>query len=345
MDSSAVPGDASAEPADRLANAIFVTWEYHRRTRNLADGLGLQLHEILGRGPRLVRYVGQIARTLAVLQAEPVRAVFVQNPSLVLTATVLCWRLVTAGHYQVVMDAHNEAIEPYVNDSTVVRAVSRWAIRKSDFTIVTNPFLAARVTALGGRPVILPDPMPNVAPTDPPDLRDGDTVRVLVVATYAKDEPIDAILQAAADAGPTYEFRFTGNFRKLQPDVIAAAPRNVTFLGFLRDDEYWRQMRDAHVVLDLTLMDNCLVCGAYEAVAVGRPAILSETRALMEHFKDAALYCAPRPADIVAALTRLPTNYLRRAAAVGALRGTLAAEWASLARAIVAKVNGAEAGR
>jgi glycosyltransferase involved in cell wall biosynthesis len=325
-----------------LRDAVFLTWERHRRTRGLAERLGLRLHEIVLPGVRARRYWGQLRATLEALRNERPAVVFVQNPSLVLTVFVLLWRAVTRVRCTIVMDAHNEAVEPFVSSSLALRVFGRWAIRTADFTIVTNRFLAEKVAALGGRPLVLPDPMPGIVPAPPRVLNSGETVRVLVVATYAKDEPISAILAAAEQLLGRVEFGFTGNSDKLPPSVIALAPANVTFLGFLTDDDYWHRMREAHAVLDLTLMDDCLVCGAYEAVALGRPMVLSDTRALVDYFRSGALYCGAAPTAIAATLGRLRDEYGRLTLEIGALRGLLSEEWSGQAAAIVAKVSRAE---
>jgi glycosyltransferase involved in cell wall biosynthesis len=267
----------------------------------------------------------------------------VQNPSLVLCAFVLGWRAITRPKPIVIIDAHNEAVEPFVNKSRLIRAVARWEIRSADFTIVTNRFLADKVTVLGGRSLVLPDPLPEVAPATSYALKPGEPVRVLVVATYAKDEPIVAILEAAKQLLGQFEFKFTGNFRKLPEAVLATAPPNVAFLGFLRDDEYWSAMRDAHAVLDLTLMDDCLVCGAYEAVALGRPMVLSDTRALTEYFRQGALHCSARPEAITAALRQLRDEYEQLMLGVTALRPRLKAEWTAHADALASWVSRARA--
>jgi glycosyltransferase involved in cell wall biosynthesis len=239
----------------------------------------------------------------------------------------------------VVMDAHNEAVEPVIYPWTVVRALAHWAVRRADFTMVTNRFLAEKVLALGGNPLVLPDPLPEVSPAPVRAFGGAAGVRLLVIATYAADEPIAAILESARQLVGYAEFQFTGNCHKLEPSVIASAPPNVTFLGFVRDEDYWDRMRDAHAVVDLTLSDDCLVCGAYEAVALGRPLLLSDTRALREYFRQGAVYCAPEPAAIVNAIRRLRAEYSRLSEEVSYLRPLLQDEWTRQAAAVVSELK------
>jgi glycosyltransferase involved in cell wall biosynthesis len=48
----------------------------------------------------------------------------------------------------------------------------------------------------------------------------------------------------------------------------------------------------------LTERDNCLVCGAYESIAVGKPMILSDTYALREYFGGSAVYTRNNRSEI-----------------------------------------------
>lgn len=308
---------------------MFLTWERHQRTRSLVAHLGLTLREVVISGPRHRRYWGQIAATLRNLRLERPKLVFLQNPSLVLNVLVLGWRALTRARCVIVMDAHNEAVEPIIVTWGWWRALARWALRTADFTIVTNRFLAEKVVQQGGRPLVLPDPVPDATPSDTPALILDAPLRLLVIATYAKDEPIEPILEAARTLQGRFEFQFTGNFRKLPETVRASAPPNVKFLGFLAEADYWQHMRAAHAVLDFTLMEDCLVCGAYEAVAVGRPMVLSDTRALKEFFRSGAVYSSAEPAQIVAAVRRLRAEYEPLSGDVRALRTLLQTEWSA----------------
>jgi hypothetical protein len=50
-------------------------------------------------------------------------------------------------------------------------------------------------------------------------------------------------------------------------------------------------------------MDNCLVCGAYEAVAVERPLVTSDTKALRAYFNRGTVYSDHTPESLAAAIT------------------------------------------
>jgi glycosyltransferase involved in cell wall biosynthesis len=74
----------------------------------------------------------------------------------------------------------------------------------------------------------------------------------------------------------------TGNYRKAGIVPPTDAP-NVTFTGFLADPDYVALLGRADVVIVLTSDDDLLNCGAYEALALDKPLILSDTKAIREY--------------------------------------------------------------
>ena len=321
-------------------NALALTWADHRRTQELCAGLDLELVVLRTslRGP--LRYLALTTRTLALLLRRRVDVLLVQNPSLVLAALTAVLR--RALGYRLIVDAHNEAVVPFINTQRWVRWLSQWVIRKSDLSIVTNRQLAAMVDGSGGRAFVLPDRVP--VPPDSATRRDlAGSFNVALIATYAPDEPIAEVF--AAVQGTNVQLYVTGNSRKLNPRVMAAAPANVRFTGFLQEEEYWSLLRSADAVIDLTLMDDCLVCGAYEALALGKPMVLSNNAATVELFGDAAAYTDNTVADIRRALERLRHEHARLAAAAEKKRGELTDRWTVAARDLARRVADGHPGR
>jgi glycosyltransferase involved in cell wall biosynthesis len=275
----------------------FLTWSSHRRTSGLAAALGIELLEVISLRHGVARHVELIARTLRLLWTRRFRVIVAQNPSIVLAILLVFIRPVR--RYRVVIDAHNEAITPFVHDVAAVRAASRWLLQRACLTIVTNAELAERVGQARGRPFVLPDPLPAV----PPDLPAGASrpPYVAVVCTFAPDEPLGEIF-AAARALPTVQFKVTGNARRCDPTLLAAKPANVELTGFLDDRSYWALLAASQAVLDLTGMPDCLVCGAYEALALGVPMILTDNPAGRRLFGQVAVFTDTTPAGIVAAV-------------------------------------------
>jgi glycosyltransferase involved in cell wall biosynthesis len=276
-----------------------------------------------------LRWVELPILTLGLLRRVRPEILFVQSPSLALSSFAVLWRPFFS--YLLVIHAHNEGVRPFDRQGAFVRWLTRRLLRKAGITIVTNEALATDVRNAGGRPLVLPDALPV-----PPDAavlnrEQGRPIEIAVVATYRPDEPIAAIM-AAAHSLPDVRFEFSGDiekFKKLNIDV----PDNVHLTGFLADRDYWQLLNDAAVVCDLTLKSDCLVCGAYEALALGKAMVLSDNPATREIFGTAAELTGNSTEAIVTALQRAMEKHAQLEASARDLAETYQARWATEATA------------
>jgi len=275
----------------------------------MSDALGVPLVEVDDRGGAVARYVRATVGTLRLVAARRPKVLFVQNPSVVLGVLLSFVRKVVGTRIFLAVDAHNEAVEPYVNPGWFFRCLYRFVLRSADVTIVTNDALGKSVVRNGGAVVVIPDPLPELRSSEcsPPTCRDP--IVITVVATYAPDEPIEQILLAADRLKGFARFQFTGNVKRLAVQLRERAPDNVDFLGFLSDEAYWAQLHSSHAVLDLTLMPRCIVCGAYEATAVGRPLLLSDNGAGRDLFAASAVFVEAKASDIVDGVQDIQARY------------------------------------
>jgi glycosyltransferase involved in cell wall biosynthesis len=311
-----------------MTGSLALTWFEHRRTRELCAGLDIELLVLTTklRGP--LRYLVLGGRTLALLARRRPDVLLAQHPSLILAALATAVRGVLG--YKLIVDAHNEAVTPFINRQPWVARLSHWVIRRADVTIVTNRQLAERVSRQGGRPFTLPDRVP-VPPAVPMRPLDG-PFNLVLIATFASDEPVAAMFEAVR--GMDVALYVTGDHRKLDPTVAATVPPNVRFTGFLKELDYWSLLRSADAIVDLTLMDDCLVCGAYEALALGKPMLLSNNSASVDLFGACAIFTNNTAADIRRALERLRLKRVHLQAAAERQRGELAELWTGSARAL-----------
>jgi len=275
---------------------VFMTWFRHRRTTEISRHLQIQLIELITDRRGLARYLELTLRTISILRRMRPKVLIVQSPSLVLSILALLLRPLL--RYSLVVDAHNEAVEPYLNTSKAVLALTHWVLRRADRIIVTNPPLAEKVAQRGGRPVVLPDRIPETPPLHRQVSTSG--FHIVVISTFAGDEPLDVVLGAAQQLASIATFSITGNAAKLPPRLKPRIGSNVKLTGFLEEVDYWSLLASCDMVMDLTTMEDCLVCGAYEAIAVGTPLILSDNRASAQLFYDAALF-TPNTSDAVVA--------------------------------------------
>lgn len=279
---------------------VWITWEKQRRSRGLSAALGARFHDIDDRGSRLVRYPRSIWQTLRILFGARGSIVFVQSPSIVLAN--LATTLGGLAGIKVVVDAHNGGIDPLEGQKPWLTRLARRALRKADLTIVTNQALATQIESFGAKAFVLPDPMPDFPPARAEEPAPGSPhYYILAICTWASDEPYQELLRAARLLPAGCELAITGRPR-LTEQQRAALPANVRLTGFVSESDYAQLLRTADVIVDLTTRENCLLCGAYEAISVHKPLVVSDTAALRELLDDAALYCANDAPAIAAAI-------------------------------------------
>jgi glycosyltransferase involved in cell wall biosynthesis len=90
----------------------------------------------------------------------------------------------------------------------------------------------------------------------------------------------------------------TGKIKEHLTELVKATPENVVLTNFVPEEEYVELLRSVDVIIDLTTREDCLVCGAYEAVAAGKPLIASDTKAMRTVFNKGVLYTKNTADDI-----------------------------------------------
>lgn len=258
--------------------------------------LDMELVEICSSAARPWKYIPLLVRTTRALAAGRPTHLFVQCPSIVLAVWAVLLKPLLG--YRLVADLHNEAVEPFINRSRAYRRLLALIHRAADLSLVSNSALARVVEANGGRPFVLPDRIPDLPP--PAGGRDAPPFTVVFICSFAPDEPYREVVRAATQLGDLATVHVTGPVdRSAWSDPV---PENLRFTGYLPDEAYVELLRRADVVVDLTAMENCLVCGGYEAVALQKPLVTSDTHALRTFFREGAVYTRHDPAAIAEAV-------------------------------------------
>lgn len=188
--------------------------------------------------------------------------------------------------YALVVDCHYCGIVPNPSLPRLLHGLYPYIHRHADLVLVTNMAHAEVVRDEGGTPFVLQDKIPSLSNDtclSPP----SNIKKVVFICSYSSDEPLDEILSAARMLiREDIQVYLTGN----SEGKINCFPPNVTLTGYLPEDEYWELLTNANVIVDLTTRENCLVCGAYEAVALCKPMVLSNTDALRWYFSAGVVY-------------------------------------------------------
>jgi glycosyltransferase involved in cell wall biosynthesis len=303
---------------------IWIAWEKHRRSTELASALNVEkLFQLEVEANRLIRYACLLYRTILIILRERPDLVIVQNPSIVLSSF-----MVTLGKIlvpRVVVDAHNEGIKPFYSKHNWFMPLYRMIQKRADLTVVTNHELAEEVHNHGGRPFILEDKIPRFGKVERIPL--SGKYNVVLICTFEKDEPYEEVIKAASLIDSSIHTYITGKYQKASPEIIARAPYNVHFTGFLSDEEYINLLYSCDAIIDLTLMQDCLVCGAYEAVALGNPLILTDTPVLRNYFYQGAVYTENKAGAIAEAIKCVIENREKLTDEVLILRDQLQSMW------------------
>lgn len=275
-------------------STIFIAWcEDNRRTKSLSQVLNIPAHFIsAGRNLDVrtapIRYVRQAIATIRLLAMKKPTTVVVMLPPIPLLALLFCIRPVMRP--AVVVDAHSGAfLDP---KWTRFGWLTTFLLRRVPVTVVTNPDLAIDLEAVGISTHVVNDP----PPFDPRMRRVPYHSYVVAPVSYTSDEPIAAILEAAAQLDGLATVVMTG---RPPADLLKRGPyKNVIFPGFLDDAAFLDLIAQASVVLGLTSQTMTVQCAANEAASLGRPVVVSRTPVLVALFGDAAIYTDNSPTSI-----------------------------------------------
>ena len=311
-----------------MTERVWVTWEVQRRNRSMSRKTGAKLFEVTSKRPRLLRYPYQILNTLKILHRERPNVLFIQNPSIVLSMVAL----LTRRYFRIralVMDAHNAGIFPVEGRNRLLNALARQIFRKMDFTLVTNTVLAKYVSDNGGNPLVVPDPLPEFkmegCSGHSAHAISGRPLKAVFICTWSADEPWEEVIEAATGFQGLINIYITGKYKT----VVAKKnlPKNIILTGFLQEETYIDLLQSADFIIVLTKRENCLNCGAYEAVSLCKPLVLSDTPALRGYFSAGAVHTKNNARSLAVALREMADTLQEYSTQVVRLRQHLDEDW------------------
>lgn len=287
-----------------MKKSVWITWENQIRNQSMSARLGADFYTIISNSSRLWRYLVSSFSTIKILWRYSGKTVFVQNPSIVLSFISVVFKSIFK--YTLIVDAHNSGVFP----PKKLQKLANFINRNADYVIVTNEGLASFIKSIGGNPLVLPDPLPAILPDE---YKNGSwenvsSPSVLTICSWASDEPYSEVILAAQSV-PDVKFYITGNSKGRELACNFRLPENVVLTGFVSENDYRHLLIKADVIIDLTTREDCLVCGAYEAVAVNKPLILSDTKALRSYFGDVASFVKNDAKSIAEAVHDLIKSY------------------------------------
>lgn len=278
-------------------NLVAVVWAPHEsRTAQFAERLKAPVHYIhylQYKRPLVapIKYIGQWFKTWQVLFGQRPRFVYVTNPPVFAALCVALYCRATGNKY--VMDTHSPALYSRKWGWTV--PLQRLLAKGAWVNIVDQIRYQKLFESWGGRALVLEKP-PKAAPYEklvtptPTEYFD-----VAVVNTFAADEPVDIILEAARQM-PNVRFFIMGDKSMAPAGLLERAPANAIFTGYLLQDAYWQQLYSARAVMVLTTYPYSLLGGGQDGAILHKPLVLSAQPALVEYFTKGTIFI-PNTAD------------------------------------------------
>jgi len=272
-----------------LSNRVFIVWSrYHRRSELLAGHLEAATHYVYdiqkGHLKYLpIRYFTQAFQTWRILHREQPDIIFVQNPPIFAVLVVAIYARCHGARY--VIDSHTGAFLDWKWrwSAGLHRGLSRGAL----VTIVHNPLQEKIVNRWGCRYYVLDDPVREYVGIE--KFSFDEQLNVVVVSSFGPDEPLEILFEAAREL-PTITFYVTGDYSRAASNLLSKKPDNCRLTGYIPNSQYMSLLQGANVIIDLVTNGDTLLCGAFEAVSVGTPLIVSDWPVLRECFPIGTVY-------------------------------------------------------
>jgi glycosyltransferase involved in cell wall biosynthesis len=332
---------SSVIPTELRDSALFMVWgppSHGPRSRVFASELGIPIEFVYStrrRGMLVApwKYTYQAVRTASILMRRRPSLLFVQSPPSFVVLAAWMFSLVSGSRF--VVDAHSGAfLSPHWERPRWLR---RFLARRALSTIVTNERFAQQIRDWGGTASVLRDIPTTFAPGEA--LPRDDRFTVMVVSTFAADEPLAQTVEAAREVSDVH-FYVTGNLKRADPAVVARAPGNVEFTGFIPDDVYYGTMNAADAVLCLTTRDNTMQRGACEALSMGRPIITSDWELLRSYFSEGTVHVDATADAIAEGVRRMRSEHERMTAEIRNLQRRQQEEWIEASDSLARLIRG-----
>ena len=309
-----------------MKKSIFIAWtRFQQRSEFLAKHLGAQVHYVcFGRQGRLLqaplRYLVQAWKTWRILRHERPEIVFVQNPPIFCILFAYLYAQCYKTKY--VIDSHTSAFvsSKWRWSKRLHRLLSRRALT----TIVHNISQEKIVKHWGCSYIVLSD-YPGPKSYEESHILD-EKFNVAVVCSFAKDEPLDIVFEAARRL-PDVNFHVTGDSNRIASSLLSEKPDNCFLTGYLPYEKYLGLLRGVDVIIALTTRDHTLLSGAWEAISLGTPLITSDWPILKDYFYLGTIHITNTKEGVYSGVLKAQVEHYALQRDILKLRDSLENEW------------------
>lgn len=254
------------------------------------------------------KYVFQAIKTLIILLKERPNIIFCMSPPVFTCIPVwgYCKIFPKTGY---VVDYHTAAFtEPMFKKLFFMQ---KYFAQRAITNIVTNTKWETLVKNWGANVSIIGDVRVSYKHIDNfRNFKKG--FNVTFVSRFSPTEPLDVVLEAARILdNEDVNIYITGSLKDAEKDVLNNHSKNIIFTDFLSDSEYAGLLRDSDAVMSLCTSDNTMQRGAYEAMSLETPLIISNWKLLQDTFYSGAVYIENTVEGIVNGVNEMRNNKIR----------------------------------
>jgi glycosyltransferase involved in cell wall biosynthesis len=204
---------------------------------------------------------------------------------------------------------------------------------------VDQPRNAQLFDSWGAKVLILERPPKAISSDRLKYIDDPNRFSVTVINTFAPDEPLDPIY-GAARRYPDVPFYILGDTSQAENGLLNIAPQNIVFTGYLHGEDYWNRLYSSRAVIALTTAEYSLLSGAIEAMALGKPPILSRRQALTEYFSKGTVFVDHTAESIVVGISELQQNEDRLIEEISELNIEKQHRWEAVVEELMTLIKG-----
>lgn len=284
---------------EKMPRIIYYTWGFTHRGADLTKEI--KGHYFLSKNYKLGKRKDILIKIkysfLDILQ------IIKMNPTVVIVdfasgfiKLIVGYMLKLFKNSKYVVDLHSAAYIDTTQQSFIVKWIEKLIIDRADLIILHNEESLTLERFSDKKTVVLESRVPEINLSEV-SVNKSDTKIIVFITKFHADEPIENMLETTNLFSNNYEFYFTGNYKNYfnSQHVIK---KNVTFTGFLPDDEYYKLLNSADVLIALTNREYTLVYGGREAISLNKPLIVSVNNSCKKYFNEGVLFTNNEPIDI-----------------------------------------------
>lgn len=305
----------------------FVVWSKHSpRAVSMATALGTQVElqydtKLKKRWQTPLRYWIQTWRSWQLLEREHPDIVIVRTPPVFAPLAALAWCAWRGKRF--VMDCDTGSFHSPKWQWAL--PLHRWLARHAILALVIDQAAFDTLQAAGAKVMIFRDRLPEmVLPTSA--IGSAGATRIAVISSFDVDEPIAATF-VAARLLPEITFYCTGDPKRADASLLLDKPANVVLTGYLRGGDYTGLLNNVDGLVVLTNEQHALNCGAYEALSIQKPAVVSDWPEMRHYFSRGFVHVLNQPEAIAAGIQTMLAEQPVLREEIAVLRIERSLEW------------------